>query len=74
MQPELTEILNNVLETDSVSEHDTADTIPSWDSVRHLTLITAIEERFHVTFDADELMEMTSVSAIVEALRSRGAG
>ena len=74
MQPELIEILNNVLETDSVSEHDTADTIPSWDSVRHLTLITAIEERFHVTFDADELMEMTSVSAIVEALRIRGAG
>jgi acyl carrier protein len=72
LQPELTEILTSVLETGSVSEQDSADTIPSWDSVRHLTLITAIEERFNVTFDADQLMELTSVAAILEALRKSG--
>ena len=72
MQPELTEILTDVLETRGISEKDSANTIPSWDSVRHLTLITAIEERFDVTFDADQLMELTSVAAIVEALRKQG--
>ena len=72
MRPELTEIFTNVLETGSISEQDSADTIPSWDSVRHLTLITAIEERFDVTFDADQLMELTSVSAILEAVRQSG--
>ena len=72
MRPELTEIFTNVLETGSISEHDSAETILSWDSVRHLTLITAIEERFDITFDADQLMELTSVSAILEALRKSG--
>ena len=46
MRPELTEILTTVLEVPSVSDRDNADTIASWDSVRHLTLITALEERF----------------------------
>lgn len=72
MQPELSEILNNVLETRSISEHDSAETIPAWDSVRHLTLITAIEERFDVTFEAEQMMELTSVAAIIDALRLHG--
>jgi acyl carrier protein len=40
--------------------------------VRQLTLITAIEERFDVTFNADQIMELTSVAAIIEALRLHG--
>jgi acyl carrier protein len=72
MRPELTEIFTDVLEVPVVSEQDSAETIASWDSVRHLTLITALEERFNVTFDADQMMQLTSVSAIVDALRRLG--
>jgi acyl carrier protein len=70
--PELTEVLTNVLDTRNISEQDSADTIPTWDSVRHLTLITAIEERFDIAFEADEIMELTSVAAIIGALRKHG--
>jgi acyl carrier protein len=72
MRPELTEIFTDVLEIPGISEKDSAETIASWDSVRHLTLITALEERFNVNFDADQMMQLTSVSAIVEALRRLG--
>ena len=68
MPPELREILTNVLEVKSISEQDSAETIATWDSVRHLTLITAIEERFDIIFDADQMLALTSVSAIVDAL------
>ena len=72
MQPELRELLINVLGVDTVSERDSVDTIANWDSVRQLTLITAIEERYDITFDADQMLELTSVAAIVEALRQHG--
>jgi acyl carrier protein len=72
MRPELKEILTNVLGVKSISEQDSAETIANWDSVRHLTLIAAIEERFDVTFDADQMLELTSVPAIVDALRRFG--
>ena len=72
MPPELREILTNVLEVKSINEQDSAETIAAWDSVRHLTLITAIEERFDIIFDADQMLALTSVSAIVNALDRRG--
>ena len=71
MPPELRQILTNVLELKSISEQDSAETIATWDSVRHLTLITAIEERFDIMFDADQMLALTSVSAIVDALGRR---
>jgi acyl carrier protein len=72
MPPELRQILTNVLQVKSISEQDSAETVASWDSVRHLTLMTAIEERFNIIFSADQMMDLTSVSAIVDALAQRG--
>ena len=72
MPPELRQILTNVLQVKSISEQDSAETVATWDSVRHLTLMTAIEERFDIIFDADQMMTLTSVSAIVDALGQRG--
>ena len=72
MSPELREILTNVLEVKSIGEQDSAETVATWDSVRHLTLMTAIEERFNIIFSADQMMDLTSVSAIVDALGQRG--
>ena len=74
MQPELRRILADILDVQSVSEQDSAESIASWDSVRHLTLITAIEERFGITFDANEVLDLTSVAAIAGALQRRGCG
>ncbi len=72
MPPELRQILTNVLQVKSISEQDSAETVSTWDSVRHLTLMTAIEERFNIIFSADQMMDLTSVSAIIDALGQRG--
>jgi acyl carrier protein len=74
MQQDLTEVIKNVLDVDSVSEDDSMQTIKSWDSLRHLNLVMAIEERFGITFDPDEIPELTSVRKISESIRNRAAG
>lgn len=68
MRPELKEVFLDVLDVDSIVETDSVETIESWDSVRHLNLIMAIEERFGLTFEADEIPALISVKAIQTAL------
>jgi acyl carrier protein len=71
MQQGLTDVIKNVLDIDSVREDDSMQTIKSWDSLRHLSLVIAIEEHFRITFDPDEIPELTSVRNISEAIRRR---
>ncbi len=73
MRQDLKEVLESVLEVRSISEDDTARTVPSWDSVRHLSLVLALEERFGIAFEADEIAELVSVRAITEAIGKRTA-
>jgi acyl carrier protein len=73
MQQGLTEVIKNVLDIDSVQEDDSMQTIKSWDSLRHLNLVMAIEEHFRITFDPDEIPELTSVRNISEAIRRRSS-
>jgi acyl carrier protein len=40
------------------------NSIPEWDSVSHMTLIAALEEKFGVMFQSEEIVEMTTISAI----------
>ena len=42
--------------------------LPAWTSMAHLELILALESRFGMMFDAEEIAELASVSAIVAAL------
>jgi acyl carrier protein len=48
-----------------VSMETTADDVPGWDSVGHLSLGANLEEAFEISLDVDDLMEMESVRKIV---------
>lgn len=41
-------------------------TISGWDSVQHLSLVLAVEERFRVQFGPEDFDEMKSVRQIAE--------
>ena len=45
--------------------------LPGWTSMAHLELVLAVENRFGLMFDADEIAELASVSAMVGALERR---
>lgn len=40
------------------------NSVPEWDSVAHMTLISALEEKFGVMFENEDIVEMTTISAI----------
>ena len=44
---------------------------PKWDSLRHMTLVVALEEEFNVTFDEDEITDMLSFDLILNILNDK---
>lgn len=64
-----------VAKTFEISVQDVTDelavgSIPQWDSLGHLGLITAIEEAFGVSFDVDELFEVETVGDFLKLLEN----
>jgi acyl carrier protein len=52
----------------AITMETTPATISGWTSMAHLELILAIEREFGVTFEAEEIGQLASVSAIVAVL------
>jgi acyl carrier protein len=48
---------------DTITAESSPKSIESWDSMQHLNLVLAIEERFGVLFEPEEMEEMKNVSA-----------
>ncbi len=65
----LTEIFEDVFDTEvELSDDTTAEDIPGWDSLRHITLISAIEDEFEIKFDMKAVRELKNVGAMVDML------
>ncbi len=47
----------------------TADKVPAWDSVAHITLLSAVSEEFGIDLHIDDYEELTSYAAIDAYLR-----
>lgn len=58
---------------DEIPEDADAESLPGWDSLRHLELMLELEMSFGVRIPAEEVPELISIGAIEEALREHGA-
>ena len=60
---ELNTIFIDIFEDDSILLEDTTttDDIESWDSLNHIQMITAIEKRYKIRFDLNELLNFKNV-------------
>ena len=72
----LNDIFRDVFDDDSLSvtPATTAADIEDWDSLSHITLVSAVEDEFRMKFSMKEVVEMKNVgemAAIVEARRKR---
>ena len=45
--------------------------IPEWDSIGHMSLISAIEEKFSITMETDDIIEFNSFQKGQEILKSK---
>ena len=55
-------------ETSRIGPETTPLLVPRWDSLAHVQLILEMERAFDVTFDANEIASLASVSAIMASL------
>ena len=58
---------------DRITAESSPETIENWDSMQHLNLVLAIEEKFGVQLDPEDIEKMKNigaVAALVEKLQS----
>lgn len=53
---------------DKVTDTLAYNTIPEWDSVAHMALVTEIESAFEIMLDTDDIVDMSSVGKAKEIL------
>ena len=54
-----------------IKDNSSADTIESWDSLKHMNLVVALEEEFEIEFKDDEIIEMMNYPLIIEVLKNK---
>ena len=71
---EIFERLNDVFadvfddDTITVSEDTTAADIDGWDSLMHITLISAVEDEFDIKFDMKSVVAMKNVGDMADVI------
>jgi acyl carrier protein len=70
VKEKLFEIMAQVMNVpiDSLNEDSSPETIESWDSLKHMSLILTLEEEFGVQFSDEEIVTMLNVGLIMDVL------
>ncbi|MDB5964005.1 MAG: acyl carrier protein [Polaromonas sp.] len=70
-QEKLKNVIATVLNVDSsrIDANASSDTIESWDSLRHMNLVLALEEEFGVSLPDEEAANATSYPLLVLVLQ-----
>ena len=66
METTLKEVMATVLgiPVDSISEDTSMDTVESWDSIKHMNLVLAIEEELGISIPDEDAANITSYPLI----------
>lgn len=67
---QLTEVFRDVFEDDelTISESTTAKDVDGWDSLAHLQLIAAVEEKFGIHFTLGEIQNFANVGEMCDSV------
>ena len=68
-------VMAEVFEIDEVTIQDDASqkTVSEWDSLQHLNLMVELEDKFDVSFEPEEIGDMTTLAKIVEKIEKMKA-
>ena len=66
----LKKVLCNILDIleIEINEQSSMKSISNWDSLKHIQLMTAIEEEFGVTLSIDDMISMTNYPTILKTV------
>jgi acyl carrier protein len=71
--PDLKHAILDVLKLEEwdIRDETRADQIPGWDSLSHVSVISAIEQRFQVRFKGREVLKLKSIGDLQRLLDSK---
>lgn len=71
----LNEVFCDIFDDEEIilSETTTADDIEDWDSLEHINLIVAVEKKFNMKFNMNEVTSMKNVGEMVNIIAERTA-
>jgi acyl carrier protein len=66
-------VMGVVFEVDSstIDDDATPGSIETWDSIRHMNLIVALEEEFNIMFSDDEITDLISFKLIESIISNK---
>ena len=69
----LDEVFQEVFDDDEihVNEFTTADDIEDWDSLEHINWVVAVENKFGIKFNMNEVTTMKNVGEMVDIILER---
>ncbi len=59
------------LEEAIISSDASTDNLDQWDSLAHMNLIVAIENKYNITFDEQEILESTNLISAIQLVKSK---
>ena len=67
MKTKIKNIMASVFEVsvDDINDESSPDTIENWDSLRHMNLITVLEEEFNIRLNDEQITEMMNFNLII---------
>ena len=70
---QLNEVFQDVFDDESitVTETTTANDIEDWDSLEHINLINAVEQKFGIKFDMGQIVTMKNVGEMANIIQSQ---
>lgn len=70
---QLQEIFHDVFDDEIliISEEMNANDIAVWDSLKHISILVAIQDEFSVEFSMDEIVSIKSVGDMIDAIQKK---
>jgi acyl carrier protein len=69
----LNEVFQDVFDDESITVNDatTANDIEDWDSLEHINLVVAVEQKFGIKFNMGEVNSFKDVGAMVDTIMEK---
>jgi acyl carrier protein len=73
MNKKLKKIVSEILEIDidSINDETSPQNVESWDSLKHIYIVTSIEEEFNIRFSDEEITDMLNYKLICMILEEK---
>ena len=73
--PALTDLFRDIFDEDDLelTPATTAAEVEGWDSLSHIRMILAVEQRFGVRFSASQVSTLPNVGALVDLIATKRA-